>query len=305
MIAPGAPAAAPRKRVAMVIGAGSVKCAAAIGVQKALAREGIGIDLVVGCSAGSIFASLIAAGLDATKAADMTQRLWTRELTSRRNTRGLLAALMPRWFKFSPEFGMRDDRLIMQRLQHTFGAMRFETMQIPLFITATDFATGEQVVLSRGSLADAIRASVAIPFIFKPWRVDGRLCIDGFLSDPLPVGVAIKEGAGVILAVGFDSPYQWRVNSPARFAFQLSSIMTNNLFKSAFAFHQLAHHDEVIPIVPRFDKHVGLFDTAKIGYVIEEGERAAQEQIPYLRRLLGLDAGAGGAASATAAPGSP
>lgn len=304
MSATGTAPAPARKRVAMVIGSGSVKCAAAIGVQKALAREGIGIDLVVGCSAGSIFATLIAAGFDAEGAAELTKRLWTREITSRRNTRGLLSALMPGWFKFSPEFGMRDDRLILQRLRDAFGTMRFESMQIPLFITATDFATGEQVVLSRGSLPDAIRASIAIPFIFKPWRIDGRLCIDGFLSDPLPVGVAIKEGAGVILAVGFESPYQRRISSPARFAFQLSSIMTNNLFKSAFAFHQLAHHDEVIPIVPQFDKHVGLFETAKIGYVIEEGERAAAEQIPYLRRLLGITTppGAGGAA---ATPGSP
>ncbi|MEP7083133.1 MAG: patatin-like phospholipase family protein [Betaproteobacteria bacterium] len=303
MNAPGTPAAAGRKRVAMVIGAGSVKCAAAIGVQSALAREGIGIDLVVGCSAGSIFASVIAAGFDAPTSAAMTHRLWTREITSKRSTRSLLSALMPKWFGFSSEFGLRDDQLIMQRLHEAFGATRIESMQIPLFITATDFATGEQVVFSHGSLTDAVRASIAIPFIFKPWRVDGRLCIDGFLSDPMPVGVAIKEGAGVILAVGFESPYQRRVNSPARFAFQISSIMTNNLFKSAFSFHQLAHHDEVIPIVPQFDKHVGLFETAKIGYVIEQGERAASEQIPYLRRLLGIGANAA-SVPAVAMPGS-
>ena len=301
------PAASVRKRVAMVIGSGSVKCAAAIGVQRALAREGIGIDLVVGCSAGSLFASMIAAGYDATQAAEKTRKLWTREITSKRNTRGLLAAVMPKWFGFDSEFGLRDDRLIMQRLRDAFGDARIESMSIPLFITATDFANGEQVVFAKGKLTDAIRASIAIPFIFKPWRVDGRLCIDGFLSDPMPVGVAIKEGAGVILAVGFESPNQRRVNSPGRFAFQLSSIMTNNLFKSMFAFHQLAHHDEVIPIVPQFDQHVGLFDTAKIGYVIEEGERAAAEQLPYLRRLLGLGdpASPAGAAPALVTSGSP
>ncbi|MBK7470610.1 MAG: patatin-like phospholipase family protein [Betaproteobacteria bacterium] len=302
MTAPEAPAAAGRKRVAMVIGSGSVKCAAALGVQNALTRAGIGIDLVVGCSAGAMFASLIAAGFDAARARELTHRLWTREITSRRDTRGLLAALMPKWFRFNSEFGMRDDKLVMERLRETFGKMSFESMQIPLYITATDFATGEQVVFSRGSLTDAIRASIAIPFIFKPWRVDGRLCVDGFLSDPLPVGVAVKEGAGIILAVGFESPYQRRITSPARFAFQLSSIMTNNLFKSAFAFHQLAHHDEVIPIVPQFDQHVGLFETAKLAYVIEEGEKAAEEQIPYLRRLLDLGPGP---ATDAATPGSP
>jgi NTE family protein len=281
----GAPEA-PRKRVAIVIGSGSVKCAAAIGVKRALERERIEVDLLVGCSAGAIFAALLAAGMDAQTCAELTRRVWTRQLTSQRNTRSLLSAVFPRWFGFNSEFGFRDDALIVQRLREVFGGMTFEGMRTPLFITATDFETGDQTVFSAGSLPDAIRASISIPFVFKPWRIDGRLYIDGFMSDPMPVGVAIREGAGVILAIGFESPFQRRINSPARFAFQLSSIMTNNLFKSAFAFHQLAHHDEVIPIVPQFEKRVGLFDTDKIGYVIEEGEKAVEEQLPYLRRLL-------------------
>jgi NTE family protein len=159
-------------------------------------------------------------------------------------------------------------------------------MPTRLHLTATDFHTGEQVVLSRGRLVDAIRASIAIPFIFRPWKIDDRLLIDGFMSDPLPVGVAIREGADVIIAMGFESPYQSSIRSPARFSFQLSSIMTNNLLKSRFAFHNLAHHAEVIPVIPQFSQRIHLFDTDKIPLIIEEGERAAEEQLPYLRRLL-------------------
>jgi NTE family protein len=66
----------------------------------------------------------------------------------------------------------------------------------------------------------------------------------------------------------------------------VSSIVTNNLLRSAFAFHGAAHHGEVIAVLPRFERRVGLFDTAAIPYVIEQGERAAEEQLPYLRRLL-------------------
>jgi NTE family protein len=62
--------------------------------------------------------------------------------------------------------------------------------------------------------------------------------------------------------------------------------MSNNLLRANFAFHNLAHHSEVIPIVPQFTQRIGLFDTDKIPYIIEEGERAADAQIPYLRRLL-------------------
>jgi NTE family protein len=279
----------PRPRgVALVIGAGSVKCAAALGLQRVLAREGIPVDMVVGCSGGSIYAALLAAGFETAQSIEMTRRLWTREITSRRHLPSLLRAVFPGLFRFTEDFGLKSDTLVMQRLRNVFGETAIESMPTRLHLTATDFHTGEQVVLSRGSLVDAIRASIAIPFIFRPWRIDDRLLIDGFMSDPLPVGVAIREGADVIIAMGFESPYQSSIKSPARFSFQLSSIMTNNLLKSRFAFHNLAHHAEVIPVIPQFSQRIHLFDTDKIPLIIEEGERAAEEQLPYLRRLLGI-----------------
>jgi NTE family protein len=272
--------------VALVIGSGSVKCAAALGAYRLLQREGIGVDMVVGCSAGSVFASVIALGYDADTCAAMASSLWTSDLTKQPDRRSLLKAAFPRLFGFDAHWGLRNDAPVMRRLQETYGDRTFADARIPLFITATDFNTGEQVVLRAGRLVDAIRASVAIPFAFRPHAVDGRLLIDGFMSDPLPVGVAIKEGANVIVAVGFESPYQTRITSAGRFAFQLSSIMTNNLLKASFAFHGLAHHSEVIPVIPRFEQRIRLFDTAKMPYVIDEGERAMEEQMPYLRRLL-------------------
>lgn len=276
-----------RPTVALVVGSGSVKCAAALGMQRVLRREGIDIDMVVGCSGGSIYAAAIACGWDAEKTAGMTRRMWTREITEHRNRKAIFQMIMPRLFGFSEKFGMKSDRLAVERFREAFGDRRIEDLPTPLHITATDFNTGEQVVLSKGSLVEAIRASISIPFIFEPYPVDGRLLIDGFVSDPLPVGIAIREGANVIIAMGFDSPMQTNISTPARFGFQLSSIMCNNLLKSNFAFHSLAHHTEVIGIIPRFTERVRLFDTEKIPYIIDEGERATEEQLPYLRRLLG------------------
>ncbi|MET0543349.1 MAG: patatin-like phospholipase family protein [Variovorax sp.] len=276
-----------RKRIALVIGSGSVKCAAAIGIQNVLRREGFELDMVVGCSAGAMYAAVMAAGHDGGKAAEMTRQLWTKEVASKRNTRGLLQTLAPRLLGFRADtFGLRDDRTIMKRLETAFGGLRIENLPTPLHITATDLANGEQVVLSSGNLVDAVRASIALPFAFSPWRIGDKLLVDGFLSDPMPIGVAIRQGANVIVAAGFESPYQQNISSAGRFAFQLSAIMSNNLFKSNYAFHSLAHHSEIIPIIPRFEQRVRLFDTDKIPYIIEAGERAAEEQLPYLRDLM-------------------
>jgi NTE family protein len=278
--------ASSNRRIALVIGAGSVKCAAALGLQKVLDREGIGVDLVVGCSGGSMYAAFIALGIDVKTAEEMTRRLWTSELTKRRHYPSLLRAILPQIFPFRESFGLVDDHLILDRLQIAFGERTFQDARIPLYLTATDFHNGEQVVFSSGKLVDAIRASIAIPYVFQPWPIEGRLFVDGFLTDPMPVGVAIKHGANVIVTLGFESPYQRRTTSVLRFAFQLSSIMSNNLLRANYAFHNLAHHTEILPIIPQFRESIRLFDTHKIPYVIEEGERAAEQQLPYLRRLL-------------------
>lgn len=274
------------RRVALVIGSGSVKCAAAIGLYRVFRREGIEFDMVVGCSGGSIYAASIALGHAPDAIAEMTRRFWTRDVTASRNSRALLQILMPQVFGFDERYGMVDDRKALARLREAFGDTRIEDASIPLYLTATDFNSGEQVVLTKGSLVDAIRGSIAIPYIFSPHPVDGRLLTDGFLSDPLPVGVPIVEGADIIVAMGFESSYQTRVDSFARFAFQVSSVMSNNLLKANFAFHNLAHHSEVIPIIPQFQKRIGSFDTTQIPHIIEEGARAAEEQVPYLRTLV-------------------
>lgn len=273
-------------RVALVIGAGSIKCAAAIGLQKVLKREGINIDFVVGCSGGSLYAVGIALGWNVEEAERQTHQLWTREITRQRNTMALFQTLLPRLFRFDGRFGLINDHLILDRLRKAYGDRTFADAKIPLHIVATDYMNGDKVVLTQGKLVDAVRASIAIPFVFKPWPVDGRLMLDGAMVDPLPVDVAIKEGADVILALGFDSPYQTRIDSTVRYAFQVTTIMTNHLLRANFAFHNLAHHTEIIAVVPEFAERVGAFDTSKLSYIIEEGARAMEAQIPYLRRLL-------------------
>jgi NTE family protein len=239
-----------RKRVALVIGSGGVKCAAAVGLQEAFADAGIPIDLVVGCSAGSIFAAATALGWSPTRITEVVGRLWTSESAGHTRRFAFLQAAFPRLFGFGAEFGFRDDRRLLARLRDAFGDTTFAEARLPLFITATDFHTGEQVILGDGLLRDAMRA-------------------------------------GIIVAMGFESPRIHRVTTPMRLALQLTGVMSNNLLRSRFAFHNVSHHSEVIPILPDFQgQRVNIFDTSRIPFVIEEGRREAQAHIPYMRRLL-------------------
>ncbi len=285
MTEPCAPPA-PRPRVALVVGAGAIKCAAAIGAYRALTDAGVGVDLAVGCSAGSLYAAGIALGYDAERLLATTRAMWTRELTSRRRRRALFEVAAPRLAGFDDGFGMLDDTAFNAVLREAVGELTFADARLPLAVVATDLRDGSKVVLREGRLFDALRASVAIPFLIPAWTVNGRRLVDGCLSDPLPVDVAIRASAEVILAIGFESPYQSRVDSIARYAFQVLTVMTNQLMRSNYAFHNLAHHGEVVSVIPEFRERVGAFDTDKVPYLVEEGERAMRERLPYVLDLL-------------------
>jgi len=276
------------KRIALVIGSGAVKCTAALGLQKALKQAGLGIDMVVGCSGGSIYAALIALGYMTEEAEQMTYRLWTREITSQRDRLAYLKVLFPRLLGFDGQFSLIKDTLILERLSEAFGDRSFDDTRIPLHIVATDLMDGNQVEISNGRLVDAIRASIAIPFIFKPWSINGRLLIDGAMSNPLPIDVAIKEGADIIIALGFEGEMQTYISSILRLSFQVTTVMSNNLLKSNMAFQQLAHHAEVITVMPLFEERIKAFDTSKIPALIEAGETAMKQDIPYIHTLLDL-----------------
>ncbi len=273
------------KRLALVIGSGGMKCIAALGLCKVLLREGINIDMFVGCSGGSIYATLMALNYDLDDVIEMTF-LWDRRIAEKRHWLSILRAIMPRLFGFNERFGLLDDKRLWDFIHTIYGDKTFADTHKPLKIVATDIHNGEQVELSEGKLSDAIRASVCIPFIWPAWPVGERLLVDGALSNPMPVDVAIKERMDVILAMGFESPYPKNMKSLSRFAFHLQSVMVNNLYKAHFGFHSLDHHSEIIHILPEFDRPIKLFSTDQIPYVIEQGEQAAEAQIPYLHRFL-------------------
>ena len=275
-----------KKKIALVIGAGSVKCAAALGLWKVLEKENIQFDMIVGCSGGSLYAAAMAMGFSLQECIESTKKLWNRSITEQRNWRSLASVILPGLFRFNNQFSMMSDTPMLKSFKSVFGDKTFSDAKIPLYLVATDFETGESIAQHEGRLVDALRASVAIPYIWSAWPHNGRMLIDGAASNPLPVDVPIREGVDIILAMGFESPLPSRIKSVSRYAFYINSLMTNNLLRANFAFHNAVHHAEIISIFPEFERSIRLFDTDQIPYVIEQGEKAMLEQMDYLKRLL-------------------
>ncbi|MFO1328027.1 MAG: patatin-like phospholipase family protein [Rubrivivax sp.] len=270
-------------RLALVIGSGGVRSVAALGVADALERQRLQPDLIVGCSGGAMFGAALAAGRGVAHAVQLAMRLWTDELTRQRRWRAPLQLLMPRRFGFDADFALRDDRAIVGRLRAAFGDTRIEQLPVPLRITATCPASGERVVIERGPVVDALRASIALPFVFAPGRVDGRRLVDGFVSDPLPVSVAADARA--VLALGFRTPLPGRVDGPRRLMAQLLAAMTNNLMDAQLAAARAAGQ-RLLVLEPGLERRVGLFETRAIPALVQAGRCLADERLGCIRALV-------------------
>lgn len=273
-----------RKRVSLVIGSGGIKCAAAAGLWRVLQEDGIVVDSVVGCSGGSMYAALIANHVDVKDMEEWSRTLWTSDIMQGYTDN--LKASKDGSLRFNERSGLVDDSVMNKKLQAIYSGWKFSDLKMPFKVVATDLLSGEKVTLSEGNVFDAIRASLAIPIIFPPWEVNGRLLIDGAASDPLPIDVAIQDGADIIIAMGFTLDYRSRFRSMTAIQEQLNSIYMNNILNSTYAFYNLAHHAEIFPIIPEFDGALSMFDVDKIPEIIERGELSARKQLPHIKKLL-------------------
>jgi NTE family protein len=268
----------------VVVGSGGVKCAAALGLWSVLQREGIEVTHLVGASGGSIYAAIVALGWDRDFAQRTTARLWTTDLVAGYPAR--LRATLTGKSRFTERSGLIDDQLVRSALHKVFEDRTFEDLERPLYIVSTDLHSGKPVVHTSGVLLDVIMASIAIPLLFPPQELDGRLLVDGAVSNPLPVDIAIREGGEIVLAMGFEMDTRPRLRSYSAVTSHFSSLYMNNILRASYAFASLAHHGEVIPIFPQFEHQITTFDSTHLAHVIDAGAAAAEEQLPYLRRLL-------------------
>lgn len=183
--------------VSLVLGGGGGRGLAHIGAWRALQERGIAVDRVVGSSAGALIGASIASGLS-----------W-RELTekAKRLARGSVFSLDPRiLYRGARNPGLLRGDPVRALIRELIPVARFDELRLPLSVNALDLVTGEVVWFGEDgrtdvSLADAVYASCALPFLFPPAAVAGSLLVDAGIVDPLPISRARALGATRIVAV--------------------------------------------------------------------------------------------------------
>lgn len=192
----------PRFRVGVALGGGSARGYAHIGALKSLERQGLAPQVLVGTSFGAVVGALYAAGKSPEELTELACGLRFREL---------VAAI---W-----DVGLREAALLKgDRLEAYFAALvdyrAFEDLSRDFAVVTTDVASGVRVILKTGSLARALRATVALPGLLSPAKVAGRRLMDGGLGSPVPIETL--QGEAVDLAIGIGTGLEGDHSAPVR-----------------------------------------------------------------------------------------
>jgi NTE family protein len=275
--------------ITLALGGGGVKGHAHIGVLRVLEREGFRIRAIAGTSAGGLWGVFYAAGYNPD---EMEQRSRTLDLIS----------LLKRQPGDGP--GMLGLTGVFRLLQETLGDCTFEDLRLPFAVTAVDLDSGREVYLRTGKVVDAILATIAIPGVFPPKELGGRMLIDGGVIDPVPVALArlLAPQLPVVAVVlsppidGWTGPVRPRLLNSLPF---VGSYIANLSISRAFNIFlrsidiggaliteqilQLEQPDVIIrPAVPQ----VGLLDPVIVPEMTRLGEVAAEAAVPEIYRAL-------------------
>lgn len=188
----------------LALGGGGARGLAHIGVLQVFEEHGIPVRAVAGTSIGAEIGAFVASGMP------MTELI---ELATSIDWRLVLQIFMPDL----PAGGLVSGKKILEFLNARLGVRRIEDLAIGFAAIATDLETGEEVVLDRGSLVDAVRASISLPGLIAPHRIGERLLIDGGVINPVPFDVARQLFGGPVVAVAVHAGARpFKPPAPAR-----------------------------------------------------------------------------------------
>ena len=253
--------------IGLVLGAGAARGFAHIGVIKALEAQGIHPDIVVGSSAGSVIAALLASGATGN---DLN-----------RLALNLDEATIADWgLPFAGRFGglIKGDAL-QNMVNREVQNKSIEQMRIPLGIVATELQSGKGILFRTGNTGLAVRASCSVPGVFQPAVISGKEYVVGGVVAPVPVSYARQMGASLVIAVNISSePVHQDASGTFGILQQTISIMQRSINE-----HELKTADIVIQ--PQL-KQMSSSDFKSRNAAILAGEAAAQAQMALIKEKL-------------------
>jgi NTE family protein len=242
---------------------GGTRGFAHIGALQALEKNVIRPDCISGTSIGALATALYAFGVPLQEIRDVGQGMSPVHISKLRLSR----------------FALFSNEELAILIQSKIGKARIEDSLIPLAIMAVDIGTGEKIVLRQGEVAPAVMASNAVPGIYRPVYIDGRMLVDGGIAEDVPISPLRPMGADLVVAVNLSAERQYRTPE------DIIDIILNANYIAIDEDSKVQVRAAYVLIEPRLS-HFPRMDVSKIDELMAEGYRATEASIDKIRRLL-------------------
>ncbi|CAM3694879.1 patatin-like phospholipase family protein [Mesobacillus zeae] len=252
-----------RPKIGLALGSGGARGFAHLGAIKVLRDEGIPVDMIAGSSMGAMVGCFYGAGLD-------IGRLYKLSTAFKRKY----------YLDFTvPKMGFISGKRVKELIRIFTQGKNIQELDIPVAVVATDLVTGEKVVFREGPIADAVRASIAIPGIFVPEKLNGRILVDGGVADRIPVSVVREMGADLVVAIDVS-----HVKANAEILSIFDVIMQSiDIMQMELVSHRKIASD--IMIQPRVEMFSSRAFT-NIEEIILIGEQETRKRIPEIKQAI-------------------
>jgi NTE family protein len=267
-----------RPKVGVVVSSGGLKSISSIPLFEFLEEAGIEVDLLIGCSAGSIFTGWWATCNDASSMRDEVARFWTRDLFAKTDYRTLLSIAGLPFGRFDKTRGLLKADAIHDSYKMLYGDQRMEDLKIRTIFQATDLLSGDPVLLSSGLLRETVYASGALFPMLPSFCINDRWLIDGVYSSPLPIMKAVMEGMDVIIAMTNEEVTEEESKGFVHYFMRCNQYSSNWLQRNQTALSVDMHHHEIVFVNAVFDRFIGLRATRRIPEILKAGEVAVEEK---------------------------
>lgn len=257
--------ASPVPKIALVLGGGAAKGFAHIGVIRTLEQEKIPIDMVVGTSVGSLIGAIYADTRSSFELEAIAFKLEKDDIFD-------FSVFSSTW---GPVKGDQLEKFVRAKIKK----VNIEDLKIPFAAVATNLYTGERVVLDKGPVAFAVRASSSIPGVFTPAQSPGGLLVDGGVVDNVPVDVAREKGADLVIAVNIGKPsVNKNISNILDVTLQSVNIMFNEISKFKIQGADIVIEPDV--------SNLGMMDFSSKEASMRAGIEATRKMIPDIKSKI-------------------
>lgn len=283
----------PKNTIAVVVGSGGVKPLGVLKFYELIESHQVRPDIIIGCNGGAIASACWAAGYSLEKCHEVVQQylefVQKHNIFRQLDIRTLLNLMHLPGGRFDIESGILKKDKLLEFFNTIYKDLKLEDLPVRLVITATNLETGQQVVIDKGSVAQAVYASCAMYPLLPPIQIEKKWLVDGAYSSATPTLLAVNMGFDKIITLSYSEEETEHYLCFSEFMHEYIAKILRNHARAQNAVATYMHHDEILFVNFNYEKALNLDDSDVIGKINTVSTQVVDKYKQNILEMFGIN----------------